>query len=126
MGKPRTQQRHDRGYVMKAALVIRFGNPVPGREAAALTYGHELEAFARKNSGMISEPKWYWSSSGENMVIVEGEYENLLALTATPEAIKLENKGMILLQNFRDELVVVGRDQAEGLYQEALRELHLV
>jgi hypothetical protein len=111
---------------MKAALVVRFSNPVPGREKAAIAYGHELDDFARKNAAKISEPKWYWSSSGENMVIVEGEYENLLELTATPEAIKLENKGMILLQNFRDELVVVGRDEAEGLYQEALEELHLV
>jgi hypothetical protein len=111
---------------MKAALVVRFSNPVPGREKAAIAFGHELDDFAKKNAAKISEPKWYWSSSGENMVIVEGEYENLLAVTATPEAIKLENKGMILLQNFRDELVVVGRDEAEGLYQEALRELHLV
>jgi hypothetical protein len=111
---------------MKAALVVRYSNPVPGREKAAMAYGHELDDFARKNAAKISEPKWYWSSSGENMIIVEGEYENLLELTATPEAIKLENKGMILLQNFRDELVVVGRDEAEGLYQEALEELHLV
>lgn len=111
---------------MKAALVVRFSNPVPGREKAALAFGHELDDFARKNAAKISEPKWYWSSSGENMVIVEGEYEDLLGLTAAPEAIKLENKGMILLQNFRDEIVVVGRGEAEGLYQEALEELHLV
>lgn len=111
---------------MKAALVVRFGNPVPGREKAAIAYGHELDDFARKNAAKISEPRWYWSSRGENMIIIEGEYENLLELTTKPEAIKLENKGMILLQNFRDELVVVGRDQAEGLYQEALQELHLV
>ena len=111
---------------MKAALVVRFSNPVPGREQAAIAYGHELDDFVRKNAAKISEPKWYWSSSGENMVIIEGEYENLLAVSADPEAIKLENKGMILLQNFRDELVMVGRDEVEGLYQEALRELHLV
>lgn len=111
---------------MKAALVVRFSNPVPGREKAAIAYGHELEDFARKNAGKISEPKWYWSSSGDNMVIIEGEYENLLAVSSQPEAIKLENKGMILLQNFRDELVMVGRDEVEGLYTEALQELHLV
>jgi len=111
---------------MKAALVVRFSNPVPGREKAAIAFGQEFEDFARKNAAKVSEPKWYWSSSGENMLIVEGEYENLLGLTATPEAIKLESKGMLLLQNFRDEFVVVGRDRADGLYREALQELHLV
>lgn len=109
---------------MKAALVVRFTNPVPGRERAALAYGREVDEFARKNADKgVAEPKWYWSSSGENMIIVEGEYEKLLGLTATPEAIKLENKGMILMQDFRDELVVVGRDEAAGLYEQALTEL---
>jgi hypothetical protein len=109
---------------MKAALVVRFTNPVPGRERAALAYGREVDEFTRKNAAKgISEPKWYWSSSGENMIIVEGEYEKLLELTSTPEAMKLENKGMILMQDFRDELVAVGRDEAEGLYEQALTEL---
>ena len=103
---------------MKAALVVRFTNPVPGRERAALDYGREVEDFAKKKATEgITEPKWYWSSSGENMMIIEGEYEKLLGLSSTPEAMKLENKGMILLQDFRDELVVVGRDEAMGPYE---------
>jgi len=110
---------------MRAALVVKFTNPVPGRERAAIAYGHEVDDFARKNAaeGAITEPKWYWSSIGENMIIIEGDYEKLLELSSKPEAMKLENKGMILLQDFRDELVVVGRDEAEGLYEEALTEL---
>lgn len=109
---------------MRAALVVRFANPVPGRERAALAYGREVDEFARKNAAKgLSEPKWYWSSSGENMVIVEGEYEKLLELSSTPEAIKLENKGMILMQGFRDELVMVGHDEPQMLYEQALTEL---
>ena len=109
---------------MRAALVVRFANPVPGRERAALAYGREVDEFARKNAAKgITEPKWYWSSSGENMVIVEGEYEKLLELSTTPEAIKLENKGMILMQGFRDELVMVGHDEPQMLYEQALTEL---
>lgn len=109
---------------MKAALVVRFTNPVPGRERAALAYGHEVDDFARKNAANgIAEPKWYWSSSGDNMIIVEGEYEKLLEVTSTPEAMKLESKGMILMQDFRDELVAVGRDEGEAQYEQALTEL---
>ncbi len=112
---------------MKAALVVKFTNPVPGRERAALAYEHEIDDFARKKAaeGVVTQPKWYWSSSGDNMVIVEGEYEKLVELTSDPEAIKLENKGMILMQDFRDELVVVGRDEAMGPYEEALAELNI-
>ncbi len=109
---------------MRAALVVRFTNPVPGRERAAIAYGREVDEFVRKNAARgLSEPKWYWSSSGENMIIVEGEYDKLLELSSTPEAMKLENKGMILMQDFRDELVAVGRDEAAGLYEQALTEL---
>lgn len=110
---------------MKAALVVRFSNPVPGREKAALAYQRDVEDFAKSKAGDgITQPRYYWSSSGENMIIVEGDYEKLLELTSTPEAMKLENKGMLLLQDFRDELVVAGeRDEVVGLYEEALTEL---
>lgn len=112
---------------MKAALVVKFTNPVPGRERAALAYGHELDDFAKKKAGegLVTQPKWYWSSNGDNMIIVEGEYEKLLELTSDPEVTKLENKGMILMQDFRDELVAVGRDEAVGGYEAALAELHI-
>lgn len=112
---------------MKAALVVKFTTPVPGRERAALAYGHELDDFAKKKAseGVVSQPKWYWSSNGDNMVIVEGEYENLLQLSADPEVTKLENKGTILMQDFRDELVAVGRDEALSGYEQALAELEI-
>lgn len=110
---------------MKAALVVRFSNPVPGREKAALAYQREVEDFAKnKASEGITPPKYYWSSSGENMMIIEGDYEKLLSVTSTPEAMKLENKGMLLLQGYRDELVVAGeRDEVVGMYEEVLTEL---
>ncbi len=112
---------------MKAALVVKFTNPVPGREKAAIEYGREIDDFAKKKAsqGVVSQPKWYWSSNSDNMIIIEGEYEKLLELSADPAVTKLENKGMLLMQDFRDELVVVGRDEALGPYQEALAELHL-
>lgn len=112
---------------MKAALVVKFTKPVPGREKAAIAYGRELDDFARRKAsgGGIDQPKWYWSSSGDNMIIVEGDYEKLLEVTSDPEAMKLENKGSILMEDFRDELVVVGRDEAVVPYEQALAELNV-
>ena len=112
---------------MKVALVVKFTNPVPGRERAAVAYIREVDDFAKKNAaeGICTEPKWLGSSTGENMMLVEGEYEALLALSGSPEVTKLENKGMILLQDFRSDIVVVGLNDAFGAYEEALTELNI-
>lgn len=112
---------------MKTALVVKFTNPVPGREKAAVDYARELDEFAEKKAaeGVCTPPQWFWSSSSENLWFVEGEYEALLGLLSTPEVTKLENKGMILMQDFRSELYVVGREESLAPYEEALAELKI-
>lgn len=110
---------------MKTALVVKFTNPVPGRERAAIAYARELDEFVAKKvaEGVCTEPKWFWTSNGENLWFVEGEYESLLALLTTPEVTKFENKGMILMQDYSSELYVVGREESLGPFEEALAEL---
>lgn len=110
---------------MKTALVVKFTNPVPGRETAAIAYARELDEFTAKKAaeGVCTQPTWFWTSNGENLWFVEGEYEALLALLSTPEVTKLENKGMILMQDFSSELYVVGREESLGPYEEAVAEL---
>lgn len=110
---------------MKTALVVKFTNPTPGRERAAIAYARELDEFVAKKAaeGVCTEPKWFWTSNGENLWFVEGEYESLLALLTTPEVTKFENKGMILMQDFSSELYVVGREESLAPYEEALAEL---
>jgi len=112
---------------MKTALVVKFTNPVPGRERAAIAYARELDEFVAKKAaeGVCTEPKWFWTSNGENLWFVEGEYESLLALLTTPEVTKFENKGMILMQDFSSELYVVGREESLGPFEEALSELRI-
>jgi hypothetical protein len=112
---------------MKTALVVKFTNPVPGRERAAIAYARELDDFVAKKvaEGVCTEPKWFWSSTGENLWFVEGEYDALLGLLSTPEVTKFENKGMILMQSFSSELYVVGREESLVPFEEALAELDI-
>ncbi len=110
---------------MNTALVVKFTNPVPGRERAAVAYARELDEFASKKAaeGLCTQPKWFWTSNGENLWFVEGEYEALLGLMTAPEVTKLENKGMILMQGYSSEVYMVGREENLVPYEEALGDL---
>jgi len=76
---------------MKAAIVVKWTTPVPGREKAAVAYGREVDDFYGKKAaeGLCTEPKWFWAPAGESLWFVEGEYEALLGILATPEVQKL-------------------------------------
>ena len=112
---------------MKAAMVVKWTTAIPGREKAGIAYGREVDEFFAKKAaeGLCTEPKWFWTSNGENLWFVEGEYEAILALLTTPEVTKLENKGMLLIQDFSSELYVVGREESLAPYEEALAELDI-
>lgn len=66
---------------MKAAIVVKWTTPVPGREKAAVAYGREVDDFYGKKAadGLCTEPKWFWAPTGESLWFVEGAYESLLA-----------------------------------------------
>ena len=116
------------GDMMKAALVVKFTTSVPGREKAGLAYAREVDGFWGKKAGegLCTEPKWFWATSSEHLWFVEGEYEALLGILATPEAQKLLEKGYILIHDFGYDLYQVGRDEAFGLWEETLKELNLI
>lgn len=113
---------------MKAALVVKFTTPVPGREKASIDYAHEADDFYGKKAaeGLCTAPKWFWASADENLWIVEGEYEALLGILATPEAQRLLFKGPALLQGFKYDLYQAGRDETLGPWQETLKELAII
>lgn len=113
---------------MKAALVVKFTTPVPGREKASIAYAHEVDDFYGKKAaeGLCTAPKWFWATADENLWIVEGEYEVLLGILMTPEAQKLTAKGSALSQSFKYALYVVGRDEILGPWEETLKELAII
>jgi hypothetical protein len=67
---------------MKAAGVAKRTTPVPRREKAAIAYGRAVDEFFGKKAveGLCTEPKWFWSPTGESLWFVEGEYDPLLAI----------------------------------------------
>ena len=112
---------------MKAALLVKWTTPIPGREKAAVAYGREVDDFWGKKSaeGLCTGPKWFWAPTGENLWFVEGEYDALLGILATPESQKLLVKGTILVQGFGHDLYMVGREEMFGPYEETLKELKI-
>ena len=113
---------------MKAAFVVKFTAPVPGREKAAIAYAREVDDFYGKKAaeGLCTEPKWFWATAGESMWIVEGEYEALLGILAAPEAQKFLVMGPILVEGFGWALYQVGREEMFGPYQDTLKELQII
>lgn len=116
------------GEVMKAAFVVKFTTAVPGREKAAIAYARASDDFYGKKAaeGLCTEPKWFWATVGESMWIVEGEYEALLGILATPEAQKFLVMGPILVEGFGWGLYQVGREEMFGPYEETLKELKII
>ena len=113
---------------MKAALVVKFTISIPGREKAAMAYAREVDDFWGKKAaeGLCTEPKWFWATAGEHMWFVEGEYEALLGISATPEAQKILTMGPILVGGFGWGLYQVGREEMFGPYEETLKELSII
>jgi hypothetical protein len=87
---------------LKAAFVVKYARSVPGRERSAIADGREVDHFFDKKAanGLCTEPTWFWAPIGEKIWFVEGGYEDLLGLLATPEPQKFLVKGTILLQDF--------------------------
>ncbi len=112
---------------MKAAIVVKWTTPVPGREKAAVAYGREVDDFYGKKAaeGLCTEPKWFWAPTGESLWFVEGEYEALLGILATPEAQKLMLKGPILVQNWGYAVCQTGREEVFAPYEETLADLEI-
>jgi hypothetical protein len=113
---------------MKAAFVAKWLTAVPGREKAAIAYGRDVDEFFAKKAadGVCTEPKWFFAPTGENMWFIEGEYEALFGLYATPEVEKFLVKGPILLQGFGYDLYRTGREEMFERYEEALTELRII
>lgn len=94
---------------MKAAILVTWGNPVPGREMKALEFGLEANEYWGKIAaeGKCTTPEQFISpATGHGYWIVKGEREVLFELMETDFSKKSFAKGAALLENYTTELVL--------------------
>lgn len=109
---------------MKGAIVVTWTGIRPGRERLSHAYGQEVDDFFGQfvAEGKCTSPKWFFSRTGPSVWLVEGEIEDLLMMSATPEAQKLIAKGPLLNEGFTFEFCSTERDamfaSMEGIYDE--------
>lgn len=113
---------------MKAAMVVSWTGIRTGREGMAADYGREVDEYWSKLAaeGKCSQPKWFWALKGPSYWIVEGEYEELLMLSSTPEAQKLSLKGPFITEDFEQEICLSGREEMLRPMEELLKEMQII
>lgn len=116
---------------MTGAIVITWGAPVRGREAKGLEVFGKALAFMEElhKSGRIHGHREYLSVTGNQskwngMMVVDGEFEELLKLPLDQEWRKLLLESSAIVENFTQEFCIGGSDQAIqetiGTYTEAV------
>lgn len=72
---------------MDSAIVFSYSRPAPGREAKAFESFTEAQTFfgTQAHEGNCGEPLNFIATSGENLMIVPGEFEALHKLLRTDE-----------------------------------------
>jgi len=97
---------------MKAAMIVRWTQPIPGREMKALEYGAQVGEFWGKVAaeGRCTVPEMFFSLLGEGMWMVKGDLGVLQEIEATEQAQMLTFKGQWLLEGFGIEYFLTAED----------------
>lgn len=112
---------------MKGAMVVTWTGTRPGRERLSLEYGREVDDFFGKFAaeGKCSSPKWFFARTGPSVWLVEGEVEDLLMISGSPEGAKLSIKGPLLNEGFTVEFCSTERDTMFSEYEDILNEMKI-
>lgn len=105
---------------MKAALIVHFRSPVPGREKLALDYGAEVNDYWGKLAaeGKCTFPEMFFATTGEGALwLVKGELETLEEIQRLPETQKLLHKGGLLLEEFGFSFFLTGESADEYMFK---------
>lgn len=94
---------------MKAAIVIRYGRPHPGREKLAFeAFGAALSFFGTKAAAGAVEAPLSLMGSGGGMVIVQGERDGLVELMGSEEYQRLYMKAGFAIPDLFHEIMPAG------------------
>ena len=95
---------------MKAAIMICYGRPHPGREKLAFeVFGEALAFFGGKaTAGVCEAPVGYMGSSGGGTIVIGGERPSLTDLTASEEYQRLFLKAGYCVPDLSWEIMAAG------------------
>lgn len=116
---------------MNGAIVIRWGQNIPGREAKGLdVFGSAVARFeGLAKQGRINGHQEYFSVTGTDggFMIVEGELDELAKIATEQETLNLNAKAASIVEGFEITLYAGGTDQAVqelmGNYASSMGEL---
>ncbi|HLN78883.1 MAG TPA: hypothetical protein VK204_17705 [Nocardioidaceae bacterium] len=112
---------------MKAVFVVTWRDVRAGREATAVEYAREVDAYwaGPASRRLCSEPSWRPVENGTSHWFVEGELTDLLLLTSTTRARWLTLKGAFVAEGFEEHIYATGRRRLRAM-ESLLREEHLI
>jgi hypothetical protein len=116
---------------MNGAIVARWGEAIPGREAKGLeVFGWAVEQFEQlAKEGRIHGHQEYIALSGKvgGFLIAQGDLAELQKISLEPETLALNTQAAAITQDFSIELYAGGTDQAiqeiMGIYAASVGEL---
>jgi hypothetical protein len=101
---------------MKAAIVIRYGRPHPGREKLAFeAFGEALGFFGAKATAGACEAPLPYMAPGGGMIIVHGERDGLLALVGSEEYQRVFLKAGFAVPDLCYEVIQAGEDAVTSM-----------
>lgn len=112
---------------MNGAMVVTWTGTRPGRERRALDYGREVDEYFGKFAaeGKCTSPTWYFARSGPSVWVVEGQVEDLLMISASPEGERLMDMGPLLNEGFTVEFCSTERDRMFATFEGILDEMKI-
>jgi hypothetical protein len=116
---------------MNGATVVRWGAPIPGREAKGLeVFGKAIEYFeGLSKQGRVHGHHEYIALTGRagGMMVVEGEVAELQKILAEPDTMKLNSQAEAITQDFEITVYAGGNDntiqEVIGTYAGAMAEI---
>jgi hypothetical protein len=100
---------------MNGALMIRWGQSIPGREAASLdVFGSVINWFeSLAKGGRIHSHHEYFSVTGRfgGFAILEGELEELTKILAEEDTQRINDKAGAVVQDYEIQTYFGGTDQ---------------
>jgi hypothetical protein len=108
---PRQNLAQEEVKTLDSAIVFRFTRAAPGREAQAFDAFTEAQAFfgTKSHDGVCGEPMNFLGTSGNGLMVIPGDYDDLWKLINTDEFLDLYTKTVFALPDISFEVGAYGK-----------------